>query len=594
MHFISLHYLSFSLCLFSSLSSAAPAAVPGPALLDLEIRTVSAQHIDGPTHAVFPPGPVSKRAPQQDSATFQPPPATEPTVEPATEPTIEPAPEPTLEPTPQPTLEPAAEPTFEPAPEPAIEPTTQPAVQASEPTAAASVGKRAAQWGGQVQDSNASPKPEVQYTTSYYSSLNNTNREPNHDEAISEFSNLTGVAPPEARRYLESSQWDLEAAATEYYTSLEEAAEGQPPFEPAPEVEESLPDTPPALSGEGRTLGGDNVPQPIPTTSKMPDQPSSSSKAAPKKKFATLGDLSGGGSAGNAGHGHDDDGDDNDYDPKQDLFAGGEKSGLAVQNPDDLKKKILERARKNLPRPTDPSAPSAPAPTNFSGTARTLGGDDTPSQVIQDPTSNAPRRAPPVERVLHFWSDGFSVDDGPLYRNDDPANAEILAHIRQGRAPMDILNVERSQEVDVKLDMHDEKYKPPKKKYKPFEGGGQRLGSPTPGDAITSSSATTSLPSMPTANAATSLTPPSVLDIDDSAPTLSIQIRLGDGTRLVSRFNTTHTIGDVYSFVRACQSEGKEFALMTTFPSTELKDMGKVLGEMSEFKRGGTVVQKWL
>ena len=158
---------------------------------------------------------------------------------------------------------------------------------------------------------------------------------------------------------------------------------------------------------------------------------------------------------------------------------------------------------------------------------------------------------------------------------------------------MDILNVERSQEVDVKLDMHDEKYKQPKKKYKPFEGGGQRLGSPTPGDTITSSSSTTPLPSTSTVNTGSSQ-PPSTVNVDDSAPTLSIQIRLGDGTRLVSRFNTTHTIGDIYDFVRASQSQGREFALMTTFPSAELKDMGKVLGEMSEFKRGGTVVQKWL
>lgn len=78
----------------------------------------------------------------------------------------------------------------------------------------------------------------------------------------------------------------------------------------------------------------------------MPDQSSSSSRAPPKKKFATLGDLSGGGSGAHAGHGHDNDSDDSDYDPKQDLFAGGEKSALAVQNPDEMKKKLLERARK--------------------------------------------------------------------------------------------------------------------------------------------------------------------------------------------------------------------------------------------------------
>lgn len=45
-----------------------------------------------------------------------------------------------------------------------------------------------------------------------------------------------------------------------------------------------------------------------------------------------------------AGDGDDDDGDDDDKD--QEFFAGGEKSALAVQNPDVLRRKILERARK--------------------------------------------------------------------------------------------------------------------------------------------------------------------------------------------------------------------------------------------------------
>ena len=66
---------------------------------------------------------------------------------------------------------------------------------------------------------------------------------------------------------------------------------------------------------------------------------------APKKKFATLGDLSGGSAGGgHAGHGHDDDSDDSDE--NQDLYAGGEKSGLAVENPDDLKKSIIARAKR--------------------------------------------------------------------------------------------------------------------------------------------------------------------------------------------------------------------------------------------------------
>ncbi|KAL9003942.1 MAG: hypothetical protein Q9188_003213 [Gyalolechia gomerana] len=409
-----------------------------------------------------------------------------------------------------------------------------------------------------------------------------------------------------ARQHLEANQWDLAAAATEYYTSLEEAAaEPRSSSEVAPENDENKPPHQTAPSG-GRTLGGDSVPQPIPTTSSMPDQSSSSSRAPPKKKFATLGDLGGGSSAGHSGQGHGDDSDDSDYDPKQDLFAGGEKSdpraskkaSYTPKAPSSLTHTNL--SSRNLPRPEDPSAPSRPPPTNFTGTARTLGGDDTPSQVIPGSSTPSTRTAPPVERILHFWTDGFSVDDGPLYRTDDPANAEILAHIRQGRAPMDILNVERSQEVDVKLAMHEEKYKPPKKKYKPFEDGGQRLGSPTPGDGGMVSIATSQQPagSAASSTATTTTSTPSsssAMQIDDAQPTISLQIRLGDGTRLVSRFNTTHTIGDVYDFVtRSSSTQGREFALMTTFPSTELKDLGRALGELSEFKRGGTVVQKWI
>ena len=77
----------------------------------------------------------------------------------------------------------------------------------------------------------------------------------------------------------------------------------------------------------------------------MPPAPSSSSNKPSKKKFATLGDLGGGTPSSHSGHGHGSDDDDDDQE-HQDLFAGGEKSGLAVQNPDDLKRKILERAKK--------------------------------------------------------------------------------------------------------------------------------------------------------------------------------------------------------------------------------------------------------
>ena len=98
-------------------------------------------------------------------------------------------------------------------------------------------------------------------------------------------------------------------------------------------------------SGERRIPDSNPPPQAIPTTSSAAPPASSSSKAPSNKKFATLGDLGGGGT-GHAGHGHDHDDDSDDNDENQDFFAGGEKSGLAVQNPDDLKRKILEKAKK--------------------------------------------------------------------------------------------------------------------------------------------------------------------------------------------------------------------------------------------------------
>lgn len=150
------------------------------------------------------------------------------------------------------------------------------------------------------------------------------------------------------------------------------------------------------------------------------------------------------------------------------------------------------------------------------------------------------------------------------------------------------MNVQAGQEVDVELKQHDENYVKPKPKYKPFSGVGQRLGSPTPGVASSQSST-------PSATTTPSTTGPPKPEVDESQPTVTLQVRLGDGTRLTSRFNTTATIGDVYDFVAAATSDGRNRAwvLMTTFPSNELSDKNVTLGDLPEFKRGGVVVQKW-
>ena len=116
------------------------------------------------------------------------------------------------------------------------------------------------------------------------------------------------------------------------------------------------------MSGPGRRLGGDSPepsPPPAPEASASSSQPASR-RQAPQRGLRTLQDLQN--QPSGHGHAHGDDGDhasDDDYedDENQDFFAGGEKSGLAVQNPNasnprDHINNILRRARQYAPRAT--------------------------------------------------------------------------------------------------------------------------------------------------------------------------------------------------------------------------------------------------
>ena len=171
------------------------------------------------------------------------------------------------------------------------------------------------------------------------------------------------------------------------------------------------------------------------------------------------------------------------------------------------------------------------------------------------------------------------------------------------------MNVEAEQQVDVQLDPRmNEPYTAPRPVYKPFHDSGRRLGSPVPGEADagpsidTNSAVTASAPAPAqrhdTKNAAKESTDAkSAVAVDEAAPTLTLQVRLADGTRLPARFNTTHTVGDVYAFVERAGGAGagaaRPYALATTFPTRELGDRGVPLGDMKELGRGGVVVQKW-
>ncbi|KNE70457.1 hypothetical protein AMAG_14585 [Allomyces macrogynus ATCC 38327] len=404
-----------------------------------------------------------------------------------------------------------------------------------------------------------------------------------HDERVAQFVAVTGASDTQARFFLDAANWQLDAAVTAFFdnptggssaagTSSSSSAAAAPGIQPASEV-------------VSRTA-----------------------------RVATLGSMA---SSANK----DDQG--NTY------FAGGERSGVAIQGPGDKKpetssdlvRDILQLAQNRGPRPPrdddddddddamDEDSDSedegaARKPTYFSGAGHRLGSEETPSEVVMPLTAaqdhpTMPKKLGKVKRTLTFWRNGFSIEDGPLHPYDDPHSKLILEALKSGRAPLHVLNVQPGQPVDLQVaHKSDEDFKPPP--AKPFSGQGNRLGSVIPGDFASSSSSSALPPTTATAASSSRSAPPPTatgpltaeFEVDPTQPTTSVQVRLADGTRLVGKFNHAHTVGDLRQFVRRARPQQRAFSLNTTFPMKELTEDTATLAEAGLLN--AVVVQKYV
>ncbi|OBA24423.1 SEP-domain-containing protein [Metschnikowia bicuspidata var. bicuspidata NRRL YB-4993] len=290
-------------------------------------------------------------------------------------------------------------------------------------------------------------------------------------------------------------------------------------------------------------------------------------------------------------------GDAPDHDDRTDtnFFTGGEKSALQVENPDKHKHKhssnaaqpslverIFQRASEQMNE--DDDRPSAQAPAvpeqHFGGTGFRLGDSTQPLQAVE--ASHAPARPLKVNREITFWRQGFTVGDGPLRGYDDPEHVLLLNELKQGRVPVSLLDVEFGQDVDVSVVRKvDEDYVPPKRKLAGFQGLGQRLGSPVPGDEV---------PAPAQSKPAAAAGPHAPAGDGD----LLVQIRFANGKRVAHRFPGLAPVSAVYLFVRGHEHTDvlRPFILSHTFPVKPIEDSAAHTVSLAQLKNA-VIVQRW-
>ncbi|XP_019456914.1 PREDICTED: plant UBX domain-containing protein 4 [Lupinus angustifolius] len=384
---------------------------------------------------------------------------------------------------------------------------------------------------------------------------------------INSFCEITSSSKQEALFFLESHNFDLDAAVSTFLdnsntNTLNDAVTNVVPRSPS-----HSPDFQPSASPSPSRSRSTS-----PTSSRAPYQLRSRRTLGKDVKkpsgsraggIRTLADLKSSSRNGNDDD-DDDDEDDSDYEP-QEYYTGGEKSGMLVQDPtkDNSVDDIFDHARQSA---VDVPPENPQRSKSFTGTARLLSGETVPS---------APQ---PVEAITHtitFWRNGFSVDDGPLQGLDDPQNAPFLESLRKSECPKELEPADQRTSVHVNLTRRDENFpEPAKPRHLPFRGIGRTLGSSSSSsEAAGETIQATDVPLN------TAPVPAIGLVVDDSQPVTSLQLRLSDGTRMVSRFNRHHTIRDVRAFIDASRPDGaRSYQLQTMgFPPKQLTDWDQTI-----------------
>ncbi|XP_043255454.1 NSFL1 cofactor p47-like [Colletes gigas] len=356
-----------------------------------------------------------------------------------------------------------------------------------------------------------------------------------HEDLVSQFTDVTGVESERAQFYLESSAWQLEVALASFYENDEPAALISEPVE--------------------ETVDEDyrKVAQKI-VESVKPSEIEGKPKAKPR--FTTFSDLKEKESSPEKEEG-------------QAFYTGGsEHSGQQVLGPGKKKDIVSDMFKSCQGQSVDvkPKSSGQQRPNTFSGTGYKLGQTNSDTEVVTATSSNHQQsNSGPI--TLKLWKDGFTINDSELRLYSDPGNREFLDTIKRGEIPTEIRHEIESNEAWLVMEDHrHETYVPSKVKVKAFTGKGLMLGSPSP------ATVGMTIPIDLADQTANESQAKKQLNLDESKPITTLQIRLADGTSIKAQFNLTHTINDLRQYITTMRPQYamREFSLLTIYPTKEL------------------------
>ena len=155
------------------------------------------------------------------------------------------------------------------------------------------------------------------------------------------------------------------------------------------------------------------------------------------------------------------------------------------------------------------------------------------------------------------YRDGFTVDDGPYRRLDDPENAAFLRSLAMGRTPQELTEEDGGNIVVGLVDKRSQEYV---EKFQTFSGTGASLGTTTRTANAGGVFDPASLPAVPPVESTSSTT-----------VTTSIAVRLLNGKRKVVQMALTATVTDLAAQLRD-EAGGAAFRLVAGFPPKPLED----------------------